>query len=436
LILAGVIRVGEFEIDPELGETFDGIRESVRRLFEQLRLKHQDGDVSGKERLERVPALAKRNFRNLRGPNPHLAIKQAWRLVDFLEAVGADGHLSLHARDGLRAIEVDKQLGSLRASDHWKEAALQLRQAIDRRHGNLPVSEVPEDNGRFDPGRSVISESATPSPEPLPSGRKSRRPMIIGLVGATVSAAFAGMVATWWSGEPINPRYACLALEGASAGELAAHWGYDHEPSGARPAPHPDARPHAYQIEDPVSGRPVQSIWTTSTFSYAEGTDRPGPGGGKPDFRLRVGGWGDTYLSLLQIPVPTNRLVQKAVLQLTVLGDDGSSRPTTMTLRAVADNWQARLGPNNRLWWRDCPRSGLIRRHLPPAGPRDSIYEIDITDLYNLWALGQQSPYGIILEPEHIGSWGPGRPHYSNFNTFYSTRALDPANRPRLILTY
>lgn len=427
----------EFEIDPRLREGLNDIREDVRRLFEQLRLKHQDGDVSGKERLERVPALAKRNFRNLGGPNSHLAIKQAWRLVDFLEAVGADGHLSLHARDGLRAIELDKQLASWRASDRWKETALQLRRAIDGRGGDLPVSELPEDPSRLDPDRPVIGGAAKPGPVQLPPERKSRRPMVIGLIGATISAAaFGGLAAIWWSGERSNPRYACLALEGASAGDLAAHWGYEAEPSGARPAPDPDARPHAYQIDDPVGGRPARSIWTTSTFSYAEGTDRPGPGGGRSDFRLRVGGWGDTYVSLLQIPVPTNRLAQKAVLQLTVLGDDGSSRPTTMTLRAVSDNWQARLGSDDRLWWRDCPRSGVIRRHLPPAGPRDSIYEIEITNLYNLWALGQQPPYGILLEPEHIGSWGPGRPHYSNFNTFYSTRAVDPANRPRLVLTY
>jgi hypothetical protein len=73
---------------------------------------------------------------------------------------------------------------------------------------------------------------------------------------------------------------------------------------------------------------------------------------------------------------------------------------------------------------------------LPPPGPPDSVYEIDITDLYNLWARGLRAPDGILLEPEQIGKWDPDRPRYSNFSTFYSTRARDPATRPRLILTY
>jgi hypothetical protein len=154
------------------------------------------------------------------------------------------------------------------------------------------------------------------------------------------------------------------------------------------------------------------------------------------DVRLRVGGWGDTYVSLVKVPVPSDRLAHSAVLELTVIGDTPDSRPTPMALRAVGDEWSVSSGSNNRLWWKDCPASQALVNHLPAPGPRGSAYDMDITDLYNTWAAGLFPNNGIMLEPEHIGSWQPGRPRYGNFSTFYSTRARDPANRPRLILTY
>jgi hypothetical protein len=441
--------VDEFQLDPELLETVKAIRESVRRLFEQLRLKNENGDTSGRDRLERVPALARRNFANLTGPNSDLAIKEAWRLVDFLEG-NDQARLSARAREALRPVELDKKLATFRASNRWKEAATHLREALGAARDGVDLT------GSFAPAAdeidqrdSAISASGTidgpqieslsdleaAGTEPVSFSGKPRRRITRVLMGTLVLIAVAVLGAKWWFGTSSDPRYECIAIENASENALAAHRHTAPEDAGLRPAKRADARARIFTISDPPNG-PVQSIWTTSQFSYAERTDRPGPGGGRSDFRLRVGGWGDTYVSLLQVPVPTNRLVQKAVIQLTVLGDEPSSRPTTMTLRAISENWRIGPGPNDRLWWRDCPRSSAMRNRLPPTGPPDSVYEIDITDLYNFWARGFSIPYGIMLEPEHIGSWGPGRPHYANFSTFYSTRARDPANRPRLVLTY
>lgn len=418
----------EFELDKDLHETLSGIRESVRKLFEQLRLKTESGDISGKDRLERVPALAKRNFRNLTGPDSQRAIKEAWRLIDFLEG-GDEARLTPRAREALRIVELDKQLARLRASDRWKGAAAGLREAVG-------AAESSDEKAGIDRDNLVANISEATEPEAASFADKLRQPAISRLVGLSAPIAIAALTASWWLGRSTDARYACLALESASASELVAHRAFEPGTPAAVPPRRADARPRVYRIDDPPDGGPVRSIWTTSIFSYAERTTRHGPGGGRSDFRLRVGGWGDTYLSLLKVPVPTNRLVQRAVVQLTVLGDEPNSRPTTMTLRAIGDSWQVRPGPNNRLWWRDCPQSGIVRTHLPPPGPRDSIYEIEITDLYNSWALGRTAPYGIMLEPEQIGSWGQGRPHYSNYNTFYSTRAIDPADRPRLVLTY
>jgi hypothetical protein len=110
--------VDEFRLDPDLHETLKGIRSSVRKLFEQLRVRHESGDTSGKERLDRVPALSRRNFGRLSGPS-HLANKEAWRLLDFLEGEGDPG-LSAVAREGLRVVELDKKLAALRASNPAK----------------------------------------------------------------------------------------------------------------------------------------------------------------------------------------------------------------------------------------------------------------------------------------------------------------------------
>lgn len=438
----------EFELDPELHGKLKAVRENVRRLFEQLRLKSEDGDISGKERLERVPAFAKRNFRNLAGPNPQLAIKQAWRLIDFLEG-SAEARLSLLAREALRAVELDRQLAALRASQGWTEAAGRLREALGAAREDMEPVIVPgrsaAEQDRAEAGPSVPGSGDGPGPDRLPGAKQGdaeaspRSARTAGRIAPMFAAVgMLGALGAIWLRDPgADPRFACLALETASSSALAAHWSVSPAIPVPRPGPgagRPD--PIMFTISDPANGGPVRSIFTTSQYSFAEGTDPDRPGGGKADVRLRVGGWGDTYLSLLKFPIPDNRLVRRAVVRLVVLGDDPTSRPTTMTLRTVNDPWDVPPGPQHRLWWRSCPRSEAIRRNLPAPGPPESIYDIDITDIYNWWARGLQVNQGIMLEPEHIGSYGANRERYANFSTFYSTRAIDPSKRPKLILIH
>jgi hypothetical protein len=426
--------VAAIELEPELVEKLKGVQREVRELFDELRLKGETGDITGKKRLERVPALAKNNFANLTSKSSKLARTQAWRLIDFLEGT-EKGQLSTTAREALRPIELNRKMAALRASASWKEAAARLRDALGVQPQDAQPPDVSSENANvIVPTPTDVEASDAAAPEGVhPIRYRWRRPGVI--IGTLVSLLVGAAGVIWWAQPARNAHYACLALEDAPAKERAAHFSVDPQPRVPRQPFSRDAREHVYEISD-AAGRPVQSIWTTSKFSYAEGTTRAGPGGGRSDFRLRVGGWGDTYLSLLQVPVPTNHLVQKAVVRLRVLGDTGDSRPTTMALRVIGEKWKVGTGPNDRLWWRDCPVSSAVKTHLPRPGPRYSAYDIEITDLYNLWALGGLNPYGIILEPEEIGSWGPGRLHYSNFNTFYSTRAADIANRPQLILTY
>ena len=284
----------------------------------------------------------------------------------------------------------------------------------------LPTSACPTD-----------LDAAPPSPMP---GRV-RRYGPHALIGVTVVIATVILGSLWGIGKARESAQACLALENASPSELARHW----QPWSGKPLPRPPrsgTKPQIIIISDSPNGGPVNSTWTTSHYSYSERGGPMRPGGGRSDYRLRVGGWGDTYVSVLRVPVPSDRLAHRAVIQLTVSGDEVGNRPAWMTLRAIGDDWRVLPGPDNRLWWRDCPHSEAMANHLPPPGPRGSVYEIDITDLYNLWAAGMRVQYGIMLEPEQIGRWAPEVSRYPNYSTFYSTRARDPENRPRLVLTY
>lgn len=446
--------MNDFQIDSELHATLKHIRESVRGMFEQLRLRNENEDISGKERLERVPALAKRNFGNLVSRDTGIAIKEAWRLIDFLEG-GAAAKLTPLARAGLRSVELDSQLARYRASESWRTAASRLRETLgasrerererEREQPFTPSDPNTSDSDRQGPpdapetvhdlrGRG-ISIPAEMSPECAAPSRKPRRRRSIALIALGLFIAAAVLTAIWLRDSPPDPRFACLPLERASSRALRAHWTV--RPESPLPPPAPGAarpNPLVFTISDPV-GAPVRSIFTTSQFSFEEGGTRR-EGGGRADVRLPVGGWGDTYLSLLKFPIPDNRLVRRAVVRLVVLGADANSRPTTMTLRLIGESWDVLPGPQNRLWWRDCPQSEIVRRNLPAPGPPESIYDIDITSIYNGWARGINVNHGIMLEPEHIGSYGSSREHYANFSTFYSTRAIDPEKRPKLILIY
>lgn len=438
----------EFRIDPELHKTLKHIRESVRGMFEQLRLRSENGDISGKERLERVPALSKRNFGNLTNSDPQRAIKEAWRLIDFLEG-SEEARLSLLARDGLRPVELDAHLARLRASARWQDTAARLRAALGAKQDSpevLGVSAAPavaSDVPRTEPRMSGLSDDETrmqsrDEAQPLPARTptsKSRTRLTAALLGIGVIGSSVILLATSRD-DPADAHLACLPLETASDGELAARWSV--QPGDPFPLPAPDPSrpdPVVLTISDPPGG-PVNSIFTTSQFSYEGGRRPRREGGGRADLRLRVGGWGDTYLSLLKFPLPDDRMARRALIRLVVLGDELGSRPTAMNLRVIGDPWDVGPGPQDRLWWRDCPRSAIVRRGLPAPGTPGSHYDIDITHLYNSWVRGAGTNHGIMLEPEHIGSYGSSVERYSNFSTFYSTRAIDPANRPKLILQY
>jgi hypothetical protein len=171
-----------------------------------------------------------------------------------------------------------------------------------------------------------------------------------------------------------------------------------------------------------LSDANTKDIWSTSVYSYAPGGG--GPGGGREDERLRVGGWGDQYVALVRLPVVPLATTPKAVwLNLYDNPDDG--QPTAMTLDLITSPWTWKEG--DRLWWANLPTSEPIKGVLLPAPTPGAWTRIDVTDLYRSWSKGTTPNYGVLLRPVL---------NQNNYNNFSSTRAPDPNHRPTLTILY
>ena len=108
-------------------------------------------------------------------------------------------------------------------------------------------------------------------------------------------------------------------------------------------------QPQMFYRALPLSGGPLilqpgpvdgKDIWTTSYYSYANCAGA-GTGGGLNDNRLRIGGWGDLYYSLLQFDLtglPTN--ASSAVLYLYCENLSGGGTPLYFDRITSAWNWQ------------------------------------------------------------------------------------------------
>lgn len=175
-----------------------------------------------------------------------------------------------------------------------------------------------------------------------------------------------------------------------------------------------------------ITLQPTQDIWTTSVYSY-NGLGG-GPGGGLADEYLRVGGWGDYYYSLIKFNIdgmPAN--VTSVTLRL-YNGNANAGTPTAMNLYKITSPWDwenSGTGSDmERLWWADLPTSTVVPGGPLPAPSMFSSYFVNITSVYNEWKNGSLNE-GIQLRPTSISN---------NFNQFASSRAVDPSQRPVLII--
>jgi murein DD-endopeptidase MepM/ murein hydrolase activator NlpD len=140
------------------------------------------------------------------------------------------------------------------------------------------------------------------------------------------------------------------------------------------------------------------------------------------DGKLQVGGWGDTYDTLIRFNLNCLPMVAlTATLRLYAYDRGDGSSPTTMNLHQMDSSWNE----TNTAW--NSAGHHLIRGGLS-APPKNQWYDIDITSLYNSWQNGTAN-YGLLLEPS--------TPNPNNlFNVFYSSDYANANLRPKLEVTY
>jgi hypothetical protein len=151
----------------------------------------------------------------------------------------------------------------------------------------------------------------------------------------------------------------------------------------------------------------AKDIWSTSVYSYAPGGG--GPGGGLANDRLRVGGWGDQYVALIQFDLPDVACTSKMALELYNTSDSPS--PTPMYLYVIRAPWDWQRG--DRLWWKDLPAATAWDDRIIPAPGVNAWLSIDISDIFAKWCTKEMPNYGIMLKPIH---------NNNNFDAFVSTR--------------
>ena len=176
----------------------------------------------------------------------------------------------------------------------------------------------------------------------------------------------------------------------------------------------------------PADGK---DIWTTSIYSNSE-CSKPGPGGGLNNDELRVGGWADSYYSLLQFDLSGVPATASSAIMYLYCYSNNSGTGTPLLLDRITQDWDWRTSgtgcDRERLWWADKPETSQWRIDQLPTPDLNQWYTVDITDLYNAWKNGTYPNYGLQLRP--VSNW-------NNYDLFYSSDYLgDPSLRPKLVV--
>ena len=157
-----------------------------------------------------------------------------------------------------------------------------------------------------------------------------------------------------------------------------------------------------------------QDVWVTDFFSNNDNF-------GVDNDRLRVGGWGDHYDSLLRFDLLNAHLpthVSSATLRLYNVENNGAS-PTDMYVDQLHTAWDENYG------WHDYSLSYTNIRTV--AVPGLGWLDIDVTQAMNDWLATPSSNFGMQLRPVS---------NNNNFNSFVSSDAVgDFAQfRPELVV--
>jgi hypothetical protein len=288
---------------------------------------------------------------------------------------------------------------------------------------------------------NYFANEAYKSTEVLPSERES-----LGVVALASPASYVagnGPHLTLWE-DPIHFVVPGSLPFNETNGALIPRWDYhDFElsyllgsPSGSKimslidetlaVLKEPSRQPIVRLLFQGQPGQPGKDIWTTNIYSYAPGGLEPG--GGLDNEELVVGGWGDSYYSLLQFDLTgLPEHASSARVELFCYRTRGVAT-TSLYLDRIVQPWDWRTQGSgrdrDRLWWFDRPAGEQWRPDSLPAPTVGEWYSIDVTDMYNLWQGGYPN-YGLQLRPTSIGN---------EWSEFYSSNYSDPAFRPRLVV--
>lgn len=156
-------------------------------------------------------------------------------------------------------------------------------------------------------------------------------------------------------------------------------------------------------------------VWITSTYSYDDNY-------GVNNTELRVGGWADSYYSLIKFKLeeaPLHATSAKIHLYSYPFQDSRFS-PVSMYLDRVTGTWDENTG------WYNKPSFIKIGDLSTPQ--LNSWYVIDITNLYNQWQNGTYANHGIQLRPTSSAN--------AKMSFFYSSDyTTNPSLRPKLIVS-
>lgn len=155
-------------------------------------------------------------------------------------------------------------------------------------------------------------------------------------------------------------------------------------------------------------------MWYSSNFTY-DGSNFV------DDQRLRVGGWGDSYWTLIKFDLGClPRSASFAYLYLMPYDAGGGATPVSMSVYRLTKEWDEQAGWTGDLY-------GVSLGTLPAPTP-GTWYGIDITSIYNNWQSGTYSNYGFAFLPTA---------NDNRFNTFRSSDYVgDETQRPKLIIGY
>lgn len=153
-------------------------------------------------------------------------------------------------------------------------------------------------------------------------------------------------------------------------------------------------------------GSAGHDVWITNVYNS------------RNDHRLRVGGWGDYYYSMIRFDLAgLPATVTTAVIKLFTWGNDEASN-VGMTIHRVTSDWDEAV-----TWSTQPTTENLGSLTMPVLG---EWYAIDVTELYNDWQAGTLPNFGIQLRPTATDH---------KFNEFYSSDYSDePHLRPKLII--